>query len=176
MSIETPIGSSLEYTTAKLNQVDAAVREFPEVAYTYGTVNTGYANGKNQASLYLRLKPIKERKRSPEQLAQPIRERLASIPGILVSINIPGGPGGGMNLRDGDDFDMGAEEPLGRDDSCGGTVDSCVGRSRGGHRLFREVDGYAAVLGHEPGAKTSGVCGDASRRLALRRQRDLVRP
>ena len=57
VSIETPVGSSLEYTEAKLRQVDAAVREFPEVDYTYGTVNTGYANGKNQASLYLRLKP-----------------------------------------------------------------------------------------------------------------------
>jgi HAE1 family hydrophobic/amphiphilic exporter-1 len=99
VSIETPIGSSLEYTTAKLNQVDAAVREFPEVVYTYGTVNTGYANGKNQASLYLRLKPIKERKRSPEQLAQPIRERLAGIPGVLVSINVPGGPGGGVQKQ-----------------------------------------------------------------------------
>jgi hydrophobic/amphiphilic exporter-1 (mainly G- bacteria), HAE1 family len=99
VSIETPIGSSLEYTEAKLRQVDAAVHEFPEIDYTYGTVNTGYANGKNQASLYLRLKPLKERKRSPEQLAQPIRDRLASIPGILVSINIPGGPGGGVQKQ-----------------------------------------------------------------------------
>ena len=99
VSIETPIGSSLEYTEAKLRQVDAAVHEFPEVDYTYGTVNTGYANGKNQASLYLRLKPLSERKRSPEQLASPIRERLASIPGILVSINIPGGPGGGIQKQ-----------------------------------------------------------------------------
>jgi hydrophobic/amphiphilic exporter-1 (mainly G- bacteria), HAE1 family len=99
VSIETPIGSSLEYTAAKLGQVDAAVREFPEVDYTYGTVNTGYANGKNQASLYLRLKPIKQRKRSPEQLAQPIRDRLAQIPGILTSINIPGGPGGGVQKQ-----------------------------------------------------------------------------
>ncbi len=99
VSIETPVGSSLEYTTAKLNQVDAAIRELPEIDYTYGTVNTGYANGKNQASLYLRLKPLKERKRSPEQLAQPIRERLAGIPGILVSVNIPGGPGGGVQKQ-----------------------------------------------------------------------------
>ncbi|WP_422036367.1 efflux RND transporter permease subunit [Reyranella sp.] len=99
VSIETPVGSSLEYTEAKLRQVDAALREFPEIDYTYGTVNTGYANGKNQASLYLKLKPLKDRKRSPEQLAQPIRERLASIPGILVSINIPGGPGGGVQKQ-----------------------------------------------------------------------------
>ena len=99
VSIETPVGSSLEYTEAKLRQVDAALREFPEIEYTYGTVNTGYANGKNQGSLYLKLKPLKQRKRSPDQLAQPIRERLASIPGILVSINIPGGPGGGVQKQ-----------------------------------------------------------------------------
>jgi HAE1 family hydrophobic/amphiphilic exporter-1 len=99
VSIETPVGSSIEYTEAKLRQVDAAVRAFPEIDYTYGTVNTGYANGKNQASLYLRYKPIAQRKRSPEQLAQPIRDRLASIPGILVSINIPGGPGGGVQKQ-----------------------------------------------------------------------------
>ncbi len=99
VSIETPVGSSLEYTESKLRQVDAAIREFPEVDYTYGTVNTGYAVGKNQASLYLRLKPLKQRKRSPEQLAGPIRERLASIPGIVTSINIPGGPGGGVQKQ-----------------------------------------------------------------------------
>ncbi|CAN5214716.1 efflux RND transporter permease subunit [soil metagenome] len=99
VSIDTPVGSSLEYTEAKLKQVDAAVREFPEVDYTYGTVNTGYANGKNQGSLYLRLKPLKERKRSPEQLAKPLRERLAAIPGILVAINIPGGPTGGVQKQ-----------------------------------------------------------------------------
>ena len=88
--IETPVGSSLEYTESKLRQVIAAVREFPEVDYTYGTVNTGYALGKNRASLYIRLKPFGARSRSPEQLAGPIRERLRSIPGLLVSINVPG--------------------------------------------------------------------------------------
>ncbi|WP_147146701.1 efflux RND transporter permease subunit [Reyranella soli] len=96
VSIETPVGSSLDYTEAKLRQVEAAVREFPEVAYTYGTVNTGYSVGKNAASLYLKLTPVNQRKRSPNQLAQPIRDRLASIPGILVSINVPGGPAGGV--------------------------------------------------------------------------------
>ena len=99
VSIETPVGSSLEYTEAKLRQVDAAVHEFPEIDYTYGTINTGYALGKNQASLYLRLKPLKQRKRSPNELAQPLRDRLASIPGILTSINIPGGPGGGVQKQ-----------------------------------------------------------------------------
>jgi HAE1 family hydrophobic/amphiphilic exporter-1 len=96
VSLETPVGSSIKYTEAKLKQVDQAVREFPEIDYTYGVVNTGYANGKNLASLYLRYKPLDQRKRSPAQLAQPIRDRLAAIPGILMSINVPGGPGGGV--------------------------------------------------------------------------------
>ena len=98
MTFETPVGSSLEYTTAKLRQVDAAVREFPEVAYTYGTINTG-SPGKNQAFLYIRYKPLKERKRSPTQMAQPLRERLAAIPGVTYSINVPGGPGGGAQKQ-----------------------------------------------------------------------------
>lgn len=88
--IETPVGSSLEYTTEKLAQVDAAIREFPEIAYAYGTVNTGVVQGKNQASLYLRYKELSERKRSPDDLAPHIRKRLASIPGIKIAIGIPG--------------------------------------------------------------------------------------
>ena len=48
VSIETPVGSSLEYTEAKLRQVDAAVHEFPEVDYTYGTINTGYARARTR--------------------------------------------------------------------------------------------------------------------------------
>jgi HAE1 family hydrophobic/amphiphilic exporter-1 len=90
VTIETPVGSSLEYTTEKLAQVDAAIREFPEIAYAYGTVNTGVVQGKNQASLYLRYKELSERKRSPDDLAPDIRKRLESIPGIKYSIGIPG--------------------------------------------------------------------------------------
>jgi len=90
ITLETPVGSSLEYTTGKLLQVERAVREFPEIGYTYGTVNTGVAQGKNQASLYLRYKPLAERKRSPENLAPLIRERLTAIPGVTPAIGIPG--------------------------------------------------------------------------------------
>ena len=76
VSIETPVGSSLEYTEAKLRQVDAAVHEFPEVDYTYGTINTGYALGKNQASLYLRA----EAAEAAQALAQRARPAVARPP------------------------------------------------------------------------------------------------
>ncbi|MBM3645322.1 MAG: efflux RND transporter permease subunit [Alphaproteobacteria bacterium] len=97
--VEAPVGSSLDYTIAKLNQIDAAVREFPEILYTYATVNTGQAIGKNQGSVYLRYKPIKERTRGPVTLAQPIRDRLASIPGVITSVTSIGGPDGGAQKK-----------------------------------------------------------------------------
>ena len=85
VNFTTPEGSSLELTETKAKQVDAALREFPEVAYTYTAINTGNANGKNSAALYVRLKPRKERTRSVVQLSQPIRDRLQRIGGISVT-------------------------------------------------------------------------------------------
>jgi HAE1 family hydrophobic/amphiphilic exporter-1 len=81
----TPVGSSLELTEAKARQVEAIVREFPEVRYTLGTINTGAALGKNYASLYVRLVDRKDRRRSVDQMAALLRQRLAQVPGITVT-------------------------------------------------------------------------------------------
>jgi HAE1 family hydrophobic/amphiphilic exporter-1 len=81
----TPVGSSLEVTEAKARQVDAILREFPEIRYTLATLNTGAANGKIYASLYVRLLDRKMRQRSVDQVAAAIRERLRQVPGITVT-------------------------------------------------------------------------------------------
>ncbi|MBL8383070.1 MAG: efflux RND transporter permease subunit [Burkholderiales bacterium] len=85
VSFQTPVGSSLELTEAKARQVDAALREFPEVLYTYTTINTGNTLGKNVASVYVKLKPRAQRSRSQHVLTQPLRERLARIAGVTVT-------------------------------------------------------------------------------------------
>jgi HAE1 family hydrophobic/amphiphilic exporter-1 len=85
VNFRTPEGTSLEATAAKARQVQAALREFPEVAYTYTTINTGSVQAKNVATVYVRLKPRAERKRNQAQLTQPLRERLARIAGITVT-------------------------------------------------------------------------------------------
>jgi HAE1 family hydrophobic/amphiphilic exporter-1 len=82
----TPVGSSLELTEAKARQVEAVLREFPEVLDLYTTINTGNAAGKNFATTFVRLKPRAERSRSAAQLTTPLRQRLASIPGITVTL------------------------------------------------------------------------------------------
>jgi HAE1 family hydrophobic/amphiphilic exporter-1 len=81
----TPIGSSLEFTERKALQVERALREMPEVVDVYISINTGTAQGKNYATAYARLLPRSERKRSTKELNQPLRDKLASIPGITVT-------------------------------------------------------------------------------------------
>ena len=81
----TPVGSSLEATEAKAKQVDAILREFPEVRYTIATLNSGNAQGKMYASIYVRLVDRKERQRSVDEIAALLRVRLQQVPGITVT-------------------------------------------------------------------------------------------
>jgi hydrophobic/amphiphilic exporter-1 (mainly G- bacteria), HAE1 family len=85
LNFYTPQGASLEVTEAKARQVEAIVHEFPEVKYTVSTLNTGNALGKNYASVYVRLVDRKARERSVDQMANVLRERLKSVPGITVT-------------------------------------------------------------------------------------------
>ena len=81
----TPVGSSLEATEAKARQVEGILREQPEVRYTLATINTGTAQGKIYASIYVRLVDRKDRSRSVDQMSSVLRERLKQVPGITVT-------------------------------------------------------------------------------------------
>ena len=81
----TPVGSSLELTETKVHQVEAVLKEFPEVLDTYSTVNTGSAQGKNYVTTFIRLVTRKERTRSTAQMSIPLRNRLSRIAGITVT-------------------------------------------------------------------------------------------
>jgi len=85
LNFYTPVGSSLEATEAKARQVEAILREMPEVRYTLSTLNTGNAQGKMYASIYVRLVDRKDRSRSVDQMSDVLRERLKTVPGITVT-------------------------------------------------------------------------------------------
>ncbi|HWK84641.1 MAG TPA: efflux RND transporter permease subunit [Caldimonas sp.] len=95
----TPVGSSLEVTEMRARQVDAVLREMPEVRYTVTTINSGQAAGKIYAATYVRLVDRKDRKRSVAQMTVPLRERLARIPGITVTNIGTIDLGGGKSLQ-----------------------------------------------------------------------------
>ncbi len=85
ISFHTPVGSSLETTEARARQVEAIVREFPEVRYTLSTINTGSAQGKIYANLYVRLVDRKDRTLNVDQMSAVLRERLRGVAGITVT-------------------------------------------------------------------------------------------
>jgi hydrophobic/amphiphilic exporter-1 (mainly G- bacteria), HAE1 family len=85
LSFQTPVGSSLELTEAKARQVDAIVRELPEVRHTLATINTGNAMGTNTASVYVRLADRGDRVLGADELARVLRERLGQVAGITVT-------------------------------------------------------------------------------------------
>jgi HAE1 family hydrophobic/amphiphilic exporter-1 len=82
VQFKTPVGSSLELTQSKAQQAEAALREFPEVKYTYATINTGFVQGKHRVNVFVQLVPRKDRSRSQNMLTRPMRERLQRIAGI----------------------------------------------------------------------------------------------
>jgi len=99
INFHTPVGSSLEVTEQRARQIDAALREMPEVKHTVTTINSGFAAGKIYGSIYVRLQDRKDRQRSVDQLTVPLRERLARIPGITVTNIGVTDMGGGKTLQ-----------------------------------------------------------------------------
>ena len=85
INFNTPVGSSIEVTEARARQVDAIIRDFPEVRYTLTTINTGNAQGKIYASTYIRLVDRKARTLSVDAMSVVLRERLRRVPGITVT-------------------------------------------------------------------------------------------
>ena len=84
MRLETPVGSSLDYTIAKADQVEAALRQLPEVSRIYSWVGGG--NGRNTGWVNLTLKPQKERKRSQKQIEDEARELVRPIAGLTSTV------------------------------------------------------------------------------------------
>ena len=85
LRLNTTIGSSLEYTNAKAQQVEDALKAFPEI--TAIEANVGTDEGKNYARINLRLSdPQKTHRRSQKAVEKAIRARIANMAGISLSI------------------------------------------------------------------------------------------
>jgi len=80
LRLNTPVGSSLEYTDGKVRQVEEVLKTFPEIDLAMTTVGT--EDGRNYARVNLKLVDRADRKRSQTQLERLIREALRPVPGI----------------------------------------------------------------------------------------------
>ncbi len=84
LRLNTPVGTSLEYTDGKVREVEALLKAFPEIALTMTTVGT--QDGRNYARVDLRLLDRDKRERSQKDVERAIRKALQPIPGIELAL------------------------------------------------------------------------------------------
>lgn len=85
IKFETPVDASLEYTEAKLKQVDQIVRQNPLVISTYGVINGATDRGKNHVSLKVSVIPRQQRTETLTDINNEFRSRLENIAGISIT-------------------------------------------------------------------------------------------
>lgn len=85
LRFKTAVGSSLDYTDGKVRQVEAALKEFKEIDSVSSIVGTN--EGRNVAQVNVKLTDVKKtHRRSQQDMEKAIRERLAPIAGITMSL------------------------------------------------------------------------------------------
>ncbi|NGZ86591.1 efflux RND transporter permease subunit [Duganella aceris] len=83
--MKTPVGSSLDYTDNKVQQVEEALKAFPEIASVVAVVGT--QDGRNTAQIDMKLLDRKlHQRRSQKEMEIAIRERLGKIAGITLTV------------------------------------------------------------------------------------------
>src|SRR5690606_18950273 len=73
VQIETPPGSSLDYTRRKAEEAAALARTKPEVQYTYTTIG-GVTGAVDEGTVYVRLTPKATRTRHQDTIAAELRQ------------------------------------------------------------------------------------------------------
>jgi HAE1 family hydrophobic/amphiphilic exporter-1 len=93
---ETPVGSSMQYTSRKALELAAYLDQLPEIALTYATVGGAQQNNAvNKGQIYVKLTPKDARERSQQQLETALREVLPRFQGVdarVIPVDAVGGP------------------------------------------------------------------------------------
>src|SRR6266540_3845754 len=84
LRLNTPVGTSLEFTDSKVREVEAVLKRFPEIVLAMTSVGT--QDGRNYARVNIRLTDRGERARSQKDLERAIRQALLPIPGIELAL------------------------------------------------------------------------------------------
>ncbi|MBI3988293.1 MAG: efflux RND transporter permease subunit, partial [candidate division NC10 bacterium] len=101
--VETPPGSSLERSDQILQQIEADLKTIPEVTHLFTTIGVKglYRSSVNDASIYVALKHLRERKRSQAAIMRQARTLLKKYPDLRTSVQqISLVQGGGFRQTD----------------------------------------------------------------------------
>jgi hydrophobic/amphiphilic exporter-1 (mainly G- bacteria), HAE1 family len=152
INLETPPGSSMEYTRLKAEEIGRILRAHKEVAYTYTSIGTASGSGAvDLGTIYVRLVPKKERTISQQELSARVRREIRGIGGATASV-ASGGFGGNqkqisIEVRGENEADMNAaaEAIAAAIAKVGGAVD--VGLSTRGQKPEIEIEMNRSLIG-----------------------------
>ncbi|HWV21788.1 MAG TPA: efflux RND transporter permease subunit [Devosia sp.] len=95
VTVETPAGSSKEYTASKVRQAEKVIRAFPVVETTYSTIAGGLqSSGANSGTMTVTLVPKSQRDVTPIEFMPEIRRALEAVPGATFQVAAASGVGG----------------------------------------------------------------------------------
>ncbi len=166
--VEAPPSANLEYTMERTEAVAAIARRHPEVLYTFVTAGTPLpmrTPGVDQAHIYMKLSPAKERAISAAELGAQLRREFKEVGGVNVAV-FAGGFGGAfkelqLQIRGPDATTLAilGEQVLAAAKTVPGAVDVAVSARGPRDELTVEVDrALAGALG-----LTVGQVGQAMR-------------
>ena len=79
-------GASIVETRGRLEEVLKALKQYPEVRYTYASIGAGDADTVRDVLIFVRMTEKKERKISLKNFVSVVRTQLEKIPGVTVSV------------------------------------------------------------------------------------------
>jgi len=82
ISFKTPLGSSLEYTDGRLQEIESMLKRNPQIASYFSTIGTGETGQANKGTVFVRLTPREQRSTHMYRVIDRLREELARIPGV----------------------------------------------------------------------------------------------
>ena len=86
IALETPPGSSLDYTRLKAEEAAQLARKRPDVLYTYTTLGNDLTGAVDVGSIYVRTVPKGERDKSVEEIAAELRAEAQRVAGVTLSV------------------------------------------------------------------------------------------
>ncbi len=95
IQVETPIGTSIHATSDALAEIEHRVRQLPGVRDTFTTIGAGVEERVNVATVLTRLVPVKQRQHSQSEIMQLVRDSMADLRHLRISVEIIQAIGGG---------------------------------------------------------------------------------
>jgi len=86
IALKTPLGSSIDYTVSKLQEVEAVLAEHPAITGSFATIGEDQAGQVSRANMIVKMARWEDRDISQIQLMNKLRVRLALIPGMEIFV------------------------------------------------------------------------------------------